>query len=142
MAELAFAGNEYFEVSDIEVNSKEEISYSVDTLNLLNEKYKPENVKLYFLIGSDNLADLSRWKQPHKLFELSEVVVVVRPEYKYDDTPDEYRSKSVYIKAPLLEISSSEIRKKVAEGKSIRYYVHPEVEKYIYENNLYKKINN
>ena len=138
MARAAFSGNKNFEVSDIEIINTDEKSYTVNTLLNLKEKYKDEGTELYFVIGSDNLIDLPRWKDPGIILELSKVVVIKRPGFNTENSPEEFRKKVIYVETPLLDISSSEIRQKVKEGKSIKYFVHPEVEEYIYKNNLYK----
>ena len=61
-----------------------------------------------------------------------------RPGYFVQDVPDEFSRKARYLSVPMLEISSSDIRNRVRDNKSIKYLVDPEVEKYIKENNLYK----
>jgi nicotinate-nucleotide adenylyltransferase len=137
MAHLAFAHNDKFEVSDIEINNSSGKSYTVDTLLKLKENYKKDEVKLYLIIGVDNLIDFPKWKNPEKLFLLSEVVVVNRPFYNIQEVNSEFSSRVTFAKVPSLEISSVMIRNLVKNKKSIRYYVHPEVEKYISENKLY-----
>jgi len=137
MARIAFGNNSYFEVSDIEINNSPGKSYTVDTLLRLKESYKKDEVKLYLIIGIDNLIDFPKWKNPEKLFLLSEVIVVNRPFYTVQEVKPEYSSKVTFAKVPSLEISSVIIRGLVKNKKSIKYLVHPEVEKYIFENKLY-----
>ncbi len=137
MARVAFGNNSNFEVSDIEMKNSPGKSYTVDTLLRLKENYKKDEVKLYLIIGIDNLIDFPKWKNPEKLFLLSEVIVVNRPFYTVQEAKPEYSSRVTFAKVPSLEISSVMIRNLVKNNKSIRYLVHPEVEKYIFENKLY-----
>lgn len=138
MAKLTFSNNPYFEVSEIEIQNPEVKSYTVDTLTKLNSFYKDENVKLFLIIGVDNLISLEKWKDPHKLFELSEVVVINRPDYSPADSKKEFSGKIKFVNVPYLEISSSKIRENISEGKSIRYMVTDKVQNYIKEHELYQ----
>jgi len=137
MAKLAFSGNEYFEVSDIEVSKRDEKNYTVDTLTELKSLTSNPVDEFYLIIGSDNLIELPKWKNPERLFELSRVVVIKRPDYESGKAEKRFTEKALFADVPLMEISSSEIRKKVSERKSIKYLVHPDVEKYIQSNKLY-----
>lgn len=139
MANLAFTDNPEFEVSDIEMQNANERSYTVNTLKKLNEIHKDDSVKLFLIIGADNLIDLPKWKEPEKLFELSEVVVVNRPDYHEKDSKPEFADRVTSVRVPYLEISSSVIREHVSKGMSIKYLVNKKVEDYILKNNLYKK---
>ncbi len=138
MSQLAFGGNDNFEVSDIEIQNSDEKSYTVQTLQKLNKLYESNIVKLCLILGIDNLIELPKWKEPEKLFSLSEVIVINRPDYDLKNSKPEFAELATFITVPYLEISSTLIRKKVAEGKSIRYMTDIKVEEYIYGNNLYK----
>jgi len=122
----------------VEIQNAKEKSYTVNTLQKLNEIYKKDGSNLYFIIGIDNLIELPRWKEPHKLFELSEVIVINRPNYSVDVSNTLFADKVKFVNVPFLEISSSMIRDYVLKEKSIKYLVCKEVEDYIYKNNLYK----
>lgn len=137
MAKLAFEDDKNFEVSDIEMNTAGR-SYTVDTLIKLKEKYKNDFVKLYLILGIDSLAQFDKWKDPNKLFLLSEVVVVNRPDHLVQDVSSDFSNKVKYLSIPMLEISSSLIREYIDNNKSIKYLVHPKVEEYIKKNDLYK----
>ncbi len=140
MLRLAIEGNSFFEISDIEIkDSSVSKTYTVDTLMKLRELYKDEGVKLYLIIGLDNLIELHTWKDPGKLFMLSEVVVLNRPGYLVQSVENEYGRRVTYIPAPDINISASDIRYKIKEGKSIKYLVPHSVEKYIEKNKLYKE---
>jgi len=137
MIQLAIEGIEEFEVSDIEIRRKG-ISYTVDTLKELR-KILGENVQIYFLAGSDSAHTLSSWKNPEEILSLSHMVVFERPGYPLEKIEKKFLKKIIPVKTLLLGISSSEIRKRVREGKPIRFLVPPSVEKYIYQNKLYQR---
>jgi len=139
MAEIAFSENEYFEVSDIEIRKTSGKTYTVDTLEDLKIMYKDSLTEFYLIIGSDNLIDLPKWKDPDRLFELSKIVVISRPGFMPVDDGIKYLDKVIIPPIPLLEISSTVIRKYVYENKPVKYLVHPGVEKFISEKNLYKQ---
>jgi nicotinate-nucleotide adenylyltransferase len=138
MAKLAFQHDKNFEVSDIEINSPDETSYTVSTLLKLKDFYKNDDVKLFLIIGMDNLIQLPQWKTPNKLFSMAEVLVINRPGYYIEDAPEEFVRRVVYVPVPSLEISSTLIRSRVQLGKSIKYLVPEKVINYISENKLYK----
>lgn len=139
MVRLAIEGNEHFELCDIEAKAPAGAkTYTVDTLLALRERYKDEDVKLYLIVGMDQLIELDRWKDPGKLFMLSEVVAINRPGYLVQQIENEYSRQVVYVPIPSIEISSSDIRFRIKENRSIKYLVPETVEKYITENQLYK----
>lgn len=139
MLKLAIAGNDHFEASDIEIRtSQHSKSYTVNTLMELRSMYSDEPTKLYLIIGMDNLAELHTWKDPGKLFALSEVVVINRPGYLIQDVQNEYDKRVMYIPGLNIDISSTEIRFRIKEERSIKYLVPDSVEKFIELNNLYK----
>lgn len=140
MVTLAVSGNKHFEVSDIEITTQGNAkSYTIDTLTALKEKYGNEHVKFCLIIGMDQLIELHTWKDPEKLFTLSEVVVINRPGYSAQEIQNDFSKKVTFVTVPNLEISSSHIRRRVKENKSIKYLVPEAVEKFITENNLYKQ---
>ena len=137
MAKLSFETDVHFEVSDIELKNTGDKSYTVNTLMKLREVYKDEKVKFYLILGIDNLIDFPKWKNPQKLFLLSEVVIINRPGFFVQDVLPEYSGIVKFLSVPMLEISSTLIRDYIAHKKSIKYLVTPEVEKYIKDNKLY-----
>lgn len=138
MLKLAVEDNPYFEVSDIEIElGKKDKNYTVNTLMALREKYTAEDTKLYLILGMDQLISLHTWKDPGKLFFLSEVVVINRPGYLVTQVENEYGRRVIYVPAPNIDISSTDIRFRVSEKKSIKYLIPDKVEKFITENKLY-----
>ena len=141
MAKLAFEGDPNFEVSDIEiVKARNGITnYTVDTLIDLYDRYKEDFIKIYLIVGIDNLIEFPKWKNPNKLFLISEVIVMNRPGFLVQDVDDEFSRKARYLSVPMLDISSTDIRPRVKEGKTIKYLVDSNVEDYIVKHNLFKK---
>lgn len=138
MIRLAISDNPFFEASDMEIKrGLNSVTYTVDTLIELREHYKNEQVKLYLIIGTDNLIDLHTWKDPGKLFLLSEVVVLNRPGYLIQNVNNDFNRQVIFVPAPNLDISATDIRFKVKEKKSIKYLVPKAVEEFIKNNKLY-----
>lgn len=132
MVLLACKGNSKFEVSKIELERKT-ISYSVDTLQKLWNRYG-KDIELFFIIGSDSLDELENWKDIDKILRLAKLIVVNRPGFPVKRVS----SKIKQIKIPALDISSSMIRDRMRNSKSIRYLVPELVRKFIIKNKLYK----
>lgn len=140
MVELAIAGNPFFAISKIELE-RSGPSYSVDTLAHLRAEYG-EQAALYFIVGLDALPDLLTWHQPRRILQLATLAAVTRPGYDFDlahivRAIPEAAERIVYVPAPALAISATELRRRVAAGLPIRYQLPDEVERYIAENGLY-----
>lgn len=142
MVRLAVADQPCFSVSRIDLD-RPGPNYSVDTVRLLHEAWGP-GVRIYFLIGADSLADLPTWHQPRRLLELCQVVVVDRPGYDVDLDELERRfpgaAESILFMehAPMFDVSSTEIRRRAAEGRPIEGAVPPVVAAYIEAHGLYR----
>jgi len=132
MVELAIRGNPNFEVSSVEIDAKT-TSYSVETLKAFRQKYG-EDARLFFLTGADSLGELYTWKEIHQIFKLSNFIVTNRPGYDIANVPTGVDVVTI----TSLEISSSLIRRKIKEGKSIRYLVPEPVREYIIARRLYR----
>ncbi|MDZ7269995.1 MAG: nicotinate-nucleotide adenylyltransferase [candidate division KSB1 bacterium] len=137
MVRLATAGSPWFEASDLEIR-RGGVSYTIETVRALRQQYKLQPHELFLIIGSDSLKDMGSWREPESIFAESAVVVVPRPGFDPSEAPPQFASKATLIAAPLVEISSSEIRERVRSGKSIRYLVPPGVERLINEHGLYR----
>ncbi len=138
MLKMAVEDNPAFEVSEIELkSSSEEPSYTVDTLMALRKVYAPEQVKFYLILGMDQLINLHKWKEPGKLFLLSEVVIINRPGYLIQQVENDYGRQSIYVPVPNIEISATDIRFRIQEKRTIKYLIPAKVEDYIYKNKLY-----
>jgi nicotinate-nucleotide adenylyltransferase len=140
MVRIAVAGHPAFEVSELEAG-RPGPHYSVETLEAVRRE-RPDD-DLFFLIGADSLADLPHWRQPDRIARLATIVVVNRPGIDppgpsptLDLGPDAHPLVSVTI--PPIGIASHDLRRRLAEGRSIRYQVPRGVEAYIAANSLYR----
>lgn len=140
MVRLAIAGNNRFDASDLELR-REGVTYTSDTLRLLRAHF-PECVELLFIIGADTLKTLPAWHEADALRDRAKFVCVDRP--GREDAVEllcEARQQGFsiqWVDAPLLDISSSELRHRVSEGQTIRYLVPQAVRAYIEGRSLYK----
>lgn len=142
MVSLAIKSNPYFEVSRIELD-REGNTYTVDTLNALNELYNGE-VKIYFIMGADSLNKIIYWKNVEEIFKLCEVVAVTRPGFNKDklkvninEMRKKFNAKVHFVEIPGLDISSTEIRERVKRGMPIKYLLPECIENYIINQKLY-----
>ncbi|MFS8572912.1 MAG: nicotinate-nucleotide adenylyltransferase [Clostridia bacterium] len=142
MTLLATVGHPSFSVSRIELDRQGK-SYTVDTLEALHKELG-DAVELYFILGSDAMAGLSGWHRPQRLFELCRFLVIRRPGWdparlreSLGGLYDAHRDRIQVVDVPGVDVSSSEIRARVREGRSIRYLVPEMVERYIREHGLY-----
>lgn len=142
MVRLAIAGNGNFELSTLEID-RPGPSYSVDTVAILQQQLGAAAV-IYFLIGWDSLADLPQWHEPDRLIKLCKLVAVTRrglsrPDLKSLESLIPGMTQSVvWLDITPIEISSSDIRDRVARGLSIHGLVPDDVERYIKEKRLYR----
>lgn len=144
MVELATSTNPHFSISHIEMH-RPGPSYTADTLRLLKEQYGT-GTDLYFVIGGDSLKDLPTWYHPDEILaQLAGLVAVQRPGYREDS---EYNKQLetrlpglmqhlVSVVVPQMDISSTDLRRRVATGRSITYQVPAAVEDYIKQYSLY-----
>jgi len=139
MVRRAIADNPHFKLCTIEAE-RPGPSYTVDTVMTLREQLGSE-VGLFFILGRDTLAELPSWKEPKKLVQLCRLVVAPRLgskdlQHLETEIPG-LLGKVVQLDMPVIGISSSGIRQRVAQGLSIRYLVPAGVEKYISEQKIY-----
>ena len=136
MLELAVEGNPNFEISDLEIR-RGGVSYTIDTLKAFKDVLANKNDEISYLIGSDSLLDLKNWKEPKEIIKRSNVIVAIRPGFRPSDIPSWLLHGVHFANIPRFEISSSNIRKRWAEDKTIRYMVTLPVWEYINKHNLY-----
>jgi nicotinate-nucleotide adenylyltransferase len=141
MARIAVAGRKEFAVSDIEA-TRPGPHYSVETLETVCREH-PED-QLFFLIGADSLNDLPGWREPGRIARMATIVVVNRPgieEAALEAYPDWGASarKLLSVTIPPIGIASTDLRRRVREGRSIRYMVPRGVEAYIEAQALYRE---
>ncbi|HEV2580150.1 MAG TPA: nicotinate-nucleotide adenylyltransferase [Ktedonobacteraceae bacterium] len=160
MLERAIAGNPHFSLSRVDVD-RAGPSYTVETLRLLRQQWEAQaqqaddverielsgSIALYFVIGWDSLEYLLTWHDPAGILEqLDYLVAVKRPRYNEDGTiyldaletrlPG-LKQRLLVVSAPQLDISSTDLRARVAQGRPIKYQLPESVEEYIREYGLY-----
>ena len=139
MVRRAIADNPHFTLCTLEVK-RPGPSYTVDTLRMLREQLGDE-ASFFFILGRDTLAELPSWKEPKKLVQLCRLVVAPRlgsKDLKHLETSiPGLLDKVIQLDMPVIGISSSGIRQRIAQGLSVRYLVPAEVEKYITEQKIY-----
>jgi len=135
MLERVCAHDPYFQIDTREINRKGP-SYSIDTIREVKAEFQLDRNEVGFFIGSDNFVDLSSWKESDQLVRLCRILVANRPGFAVSDDLSYYDDVE-FIQMPLIELSSSQVRERVNQGRSIRFFVLPGVEQYIRENKLY-----
>lgn len=141
MVSLAIKDNRDFLISDHEIKRGGK-SYTIDTLKHFKKVY-PDS-ELYFIMGLDSLLSLNTWRDVEGLMKLCTFVVATRPGYAiepddkiYEKLPEGIGEKVRFLEIPGIEISSTLIRERLKQGKSIKYLVPEVIERFIYENNIY-----
>ncbi len=141
LVRAAIGENPGFELSRVDID-RPGPHFALDTVRLLREVYR--DAEIAYLIGGDSLHDLPTWHCPADFIKAVDLLGVMRrPGDMVDLTALENRLPGLtkivrYIDAPLLEISSSQIRQRVAEGRPFRYYVPPAVYELIQTLKLYR----
>jgi len=140
----ATAGNPYFSVSRKELDAPG-ISFTIKTLKNLKIEFGP-GTELYFIVGTDAFLSLESWYDAENLLEGFSFIVGTRPGYKEPELKDLVKRLKAQYGTPILEIhnseveiSSTDIKKRIREGKSIRYLLPESVEEYIFQNGLYRE---
>ena len=138
MTRLATASNPLLDVSRIEID-RPGPSYTVDTVEAL--KRERPGCGLYVILGTDAVEELAEWAQPERLLEQCRLIVVSRPGAPWEEVeralPPAYMEHVDRLEIPGLHISSTELRRRAAEGRPLRYLVPDAVEAYIRERGLY-----
>jgi nicotinate-nucleotide adenylyltransferase len=156
MVELAVAGHPAFKVERVEKEMLDDFhrrhpdqplppTYTFETLEELHRR-RPDD-ELFLLIGSDALNDLPVWRRPRRILELAGLLVMGRPG-QLTLSADQFRAALglaadaplhfQVVQAPLIEVSSTDLRARVAAGRSIRYFLPRAVEVYIQDRGLYR----
>lgn len=135
MTLLAVEANPHFEISRIELDRPGH-SYSIETVRELKLIYG-QDTELYWIIGADSILDMCIWKDVDELLSICNFVAINRPGYNLSKTEPRFLKKVQLFKVTDVDISASEIRRRVEQGKTIKYLVPLGVENYIYENGLY-----
>ena len=141
MTFLATQSNEKFQVSPMEI-LRDGLSYTLDTMNQLEKKFGTDT-ELFFIIGADSMADLPKWHKSKELVSKVHFIATTRPgiEVNLEEVKNFFGESAKNIHQVVvagLEISSTDIRERVKNGRSIKYLVPEAVEEYILKENLYK----
>jgi nicotinate-nucleotide adenylyltransferase len=134
MTRLAVAGRQGFEVDDLEVR-RHGPTYTVETLQELRKRYGPDS-DLFLLLGEDALVDLPFWRDPEGIASLASIVVAPRADFEMPELPFKL-GPLLKIEMPALEISSTDLRRRAQQGRSLRYLVPDAVVDYIERHGLY-----
>jgi nicotinate-nucleotide adenylyltransferase len=143
MLELAIAANPHFSLSLVDIQ-RSGPSYTVDTLRLLRQELGP-NARLYFVIGGDSLGDLPGWREPVGILAQATIVALMRPGYtevsgyreQLEARLPGLQQRLITLDGPRMDISSTDLRCRVAEGRPIKYQTPEAVEEYILRQRLY-----
>jgi nicotinate-nucleotide adenylyltransferase len=139
MTVIATSSNPRFTVSRVDIE-REGPTYTADTLRALRDEYGKET-DLFFVTGADAVLEIFQWKDPKEILELAHVIAATRPGYdiaRFEaEAPTSHPNISV-MDVPALAISSTDIRRRVQEGSSIRYLVPEAVQTYIEKWELYR----
>lgn len=142
MTHLAICDHPSFFVSDIEIKRRGN-TYTCDTLSQIKQLHP--KTELYFIMGADCLFSIENWKNPEQIFEACTILTTVRDEADYaqlneqaQKLKDKFQAKIIILPFLKTEISSTTIRERIAQKKSIRYMVPKAVYAYIEENKLYQ----
>lgn len=135
LAKIAVEDNDLLHVSDVEFKMPKP-SYTIDTIVYLQEKYPQHTFSL--IMGEDNLASLHKWKNHEQLVDRCQILVYPRMHDKKGDYPYANHTKISRVEFPLMQVSSSYIRKAIGQGKDVRYLLTEPVRRYVEEMNFYK----
>ena len=135
MVEMVSRPMEHVETSAFEFTMPKP-SYTIDTLNALQAKFPDD--EFYLVIGADNWVVFDRWRNNEEI--LAKYHLLVYPRLGFDvEIPEGLRDRVTLVDAPIIELSSTMVRERLAKGMSVRYYVPDEVLGYIERNNLYSR---
>ncbi len=141
LVQAAIASDPSFELSRVDIE-RQPPHYALDTVLLLKDQYPTS--ELIYLMGGDSLHDLPTWHRPGEFVAACDTLGVMRrPGYPIDLTSLEnvlpgITAKTCFVETPLVDISSSDIRCRVAAGEPFRYFVPKEVWELIEARNLYR----
>ncbi|NLL80005.1 MAG: nicotinate-nucleotide adenylyltransferase [Clostridiales bacterium] len=143
MVELAVEDNPFFSVSDIEIRKKGN-TYTWETIQNLKKIYT--GCEFVFLVGADSLFQMENWRNPEKIFAECKIGAAVREGMDYDaclakaeELKCRFQAEILLLHTERVDISSTDIRSRCREKKSIRYLVPEKVQKFMEEKQLYKQ---
>ncbi len=143
MTVLATAANPDFDVSRMEVD-RPGLTYTIETLTALRQEYGP-SAELYFITGADAVWEIVTWKDAKEVADLATFIAATRPGYDLEAARGLHEQAATgfrieYIEVPALAVSSTDLRRRVAERRPIRYLTPESVVAYIEKHGLYREI--
>jgi nicotinate-nucleotide adenylyltransferase len=136
MLSAALENYPQFKLSKIEVD-RPTVSYTIDTIKSFTIYENLKNVKLHLILGSDNIREIHLWKDPEEIFQLVNVVVMLRPGTEQSKLLDQYGSGNTLLDLPLMQLSSTELRQKIQNGDAFTDLLPIGVTEVIERYNLY-----
>ncbi len=136
MTVLATVTNLFFSVSRIEIDRKGP-SFAIDTITQFRGIFG-EDTELFFITGADAFLEMDKWYRAEDLVKMCRFVAATRPGYPIEKIDTRFSKYIELIEVPALSISSTDIRKRVVENRSIKYLLPEAVEDYIFKNGLYR----
>ncbi len=137
MVELACAGDAKIVPSDADITHNRRPSFTIDLIDDLQRKFPQHEFAL--IIGGDSLVEITTWHRWQQLLRKCQVIVLPRPGFDLTRAHPDALKASQVIESPLVDISSTAIRQRVREGKSIRYMVPEAVRLFIEREGLYRR---
>lgn len=138
MLQLAIADNPHFSVCTVELE-REGASYTVDTLRWLRQTPDFADATLFWILGTDSLEEFDQWHQPEAIQGLCVLAAYPRLGARPERGRRDLVERAILLKAPLIELASSDIRRRFGAGHSIRYLVPDAVRDYIERSGLYRR---
>ncbi len=139
MLEGALSDQPHFTISTLEVQ-RSGPSYTVDTLRELHQLPEFQHTQFYLIIGADSLSQFHTWREPKVIVELATLAVYPRLESLAPQEPAPMPWSCIHLQAPRIEISSTDIRRRLACGQSVRYLIPESVRQYITRHRLYREL--
>jgi nicotinate-nucleotide adenylyltransferase len=142
MVGLAITDNPAFEISTVDID-RPGPHYTLDTIRLIRDKWGTGADETFFIMGADSLVHLLTWHRPDQIIERCRLAVVARPGYRADlgeleEALHDISRRLDWVEMPVLGISSSDLQRRVREGRSIRYQVPAAVAGYVAKHRLYR----
>ena len=138
MLKMAVAGNPKFDISEIDID-RGGVSFTIDTIKEYKKIENLNSKEIYYLLGSDSLISFHKWEQAKDILNECQVLVAIRPGFRPSSIPSWVLKNIQFANIPRFEISSTTIRKRWAEDKTIRYMVTQPVWEYVNAHKLYSQ---
>lgn len=136
MLRLALKDQPAFRISDCEI-LRHGPSYTVDTIDYLKKTDDYRSDIFFLILGMDNLVDFFTWKDPDRLLEIVSIICLNRPGFKENQINPELMNRVHRLQTPIIDVSATEIRRRVKKGLSVRYWTPQTVAEYIASHGLY-----